>query len=355
MTPLAVDIVINNHDYGRFVAAAIDSALAQRHRPLQVVVVDDGSTDTSRAIIAGYADRVVTVLKANGGQASAFNAGFARCRGDVVIFLDADDVLEPGAARRVVAAFESVPGAAKVQYRMAVLDATGRRTGELKPPGHLGMPSGDVIREELTFPFDLTWMPTSGNAFAARVLERLLPMPEAEFRLGADWYLQHLTPLFGPVVSLDAVGAGYRVHRGNRYERADAELDLDHVRQSIRYAAGTRRHLGRVAAQLGVPRRPGPILSVADLGNRLISRRLDPRAHPLPADRAPRLALAGAVAAARRWDVRWTLKLLFTAWFALMAAAPRPLAARLAALFLFPERRARLNPWLARAHRREPA
>ena len=76
-----VTIVVNNYNYARFLAEAIDSALAQTYAALEVVVVDDGSTDESREIIAQYGGRVIPVLKDNGGQASAFNAGFAAARG----------------------------------------------------------------------------------------------------------------------------------------------------------------------------------------------------------------------------------------------------------------------------------
>src|SRR5215217_1250210 len=90
-----VSVVVNNYNYGRFLGEAIDSALAQTYPRTEVVVVDDGSTDDSCSVIAGYDGRVVPVLKENGGQASAFNAGFAASRGDIVIFLDADDYLFP--------------------------------------------------------------------------------------------------------------------------------------------------------------------------------------------------------------------------------------------------------------------
>ena len=63
-----------------------------------MIVVDDGSSDDSRAILADQGDDVDVVLKQNGGQASALNAGIERCKGDVVIFLDADDTLHPDAA-----------------------------------------------------------------------------------------------------------------------------------------------------------------------------------------------------------------------------------------------------------------
>src|SRR5207302_563085 len=120
--------------------------LAQTHPCRQVIVVDDGSTDNSRAVIAEYGNRVVPVLKENGGQASAFNAGFERSVADVVIFLDADDVLLPSTTERVAATLIASPEVAKLQYRLEVIDVDGTWTGTLKPPAHLPLPSGDVRR-----------------------------------------------------------------------------------------------------------------------------------------------------------------------------------------------------------------
>jgi glycosyltransferase involved in cell wall biosynthesis len=335
----SVDVIIDNCDYGRFLGACIDSALAQTHDNLQVIVVDDGSSDESREVIAGYGSRVTAVHKPNGGQASAFNAGFTRGEGDIVVFLDADDVLLPELAAEVAQAFAASPQAAKVQYRMAVIDERGRATGETKPPSDRRLPAGTLWREELTFPFDLPWMPTSGNAFARRVLERLLPVPEEEYRLGADWYLVHLSPLFGPVVALDRIGAAYRVHGDNRYERPRAVLDLDRVRQSVAYAATTRAWLEHTADALGLPRHPGPILSVADLANRLISLRLDAAKHPLATDRVAALMTGALRAIHRRFDLRWPRQALIAGWFLAMALAPVAPATRLAEQFVLPERR----------------
>ncbi len=212
-----VDVVIDNHNYARYVAAAVDSALAQTH-PVRVLVVDDGSTDDSLERLAAYGDRIEVLHKPNGGQASALNAGFERCRGDVVVVLDADDVLDRRAVERAVAAFEADPRVTKVQSRMEVIDGEGRRTGVLKPPAHLPLPRGDLRHAEVAFPFDLVWLPMSANAYRRDALSRILPIPEAEYRRCADWYLNHLTPLLGHVVSLDDVGAQYRVHGENGYE-----------------------------------------------------------------------------------------------------------------------------------------
>src|SRR5437870_11095985 len=97
---LRASIIITSYNYGRFLAEAIDSALAQTYPATEVIVVDDGSTDHSRELVLGYGDRIRAVLKENGGQASAFNAGFNVSRGDVLFFLDSDDLLLPSAVEQ---------------------------------------------------------------------------------------------------------------------------------------------------------------------------------------------------------------------------------------------------------------
>jgi glycosyltransferase involved in cell wall biosynthesis len=349
---VTVDIVIDNYNYAQFVGAAIESALSQTYPSVHVIVVDDGSTDASREVIARFEGEIHVVLKENGGQSSAFNAGFERGAGDVVIFLDADDVLHPDAAEVVAAAFAAKPGIAKVQYRLGVIDADGRQTGEVKPPTHIPLRSGDLRQHELAFPFDLVTLATSGNAFSRRALERILPIPEPQFAHAADWYLVHLTPLLGTVVSLDRVYGWYRVHGANSYEPQVPELDLDHVRKTIEYTAATRTELERLADELGL-RRPRDLLAVSDVANRLISLKLAPHEHPLRTDRVPRLAFDGIRSAARRFDVGWPLRIAFAVWTTAVALAPRAIVRVLAPLFLFPERRPTLNRFLRHLHRRD--
>src|SRR5437879_9367021 len=98
-------IIINNYNYRRFLREAVDSALNQTYRNTEVIVVDDGSTDGSPEIIASYGDRIVPVLKKNGGQNSALNAGFSLSRGDVILLLDSDAVLLPTAIAAALEAF----------------------------------------------------------------------------------------------------------------------------------------------------------------------------------------------------------------------------------------------------------
>jgi glycosyltransferase involved in cell wall biosynthesis len=347
---LSVDIVIDNYNYAQFLGAAIESALAQTHEKVRVIVVDDGSTDSSKDVLREYEGRVEAVLKENGGHASAFNAGADRCQGDVVIFLDADDLLDPEAAARATAAFAADESVVKVQSRMEVVDAEGHSTGLVKPPPHIPMPNGDVRREELSQPFDLPWVPTSANSFRLEAMRRLMPIPEREYRMCAERYLVHLIALLGPVVSLDEVGAYYRVHGDNAYESLNPQLNLDRLRLTIRVEQSTAAGLLRVAGEIDLDH-PAEILSVADLANRMISLRLAPGEHPVAADSRGSLLVAAWKATARRTNASPTMKAMFVAWFAAMAAAPRSLAQRLATAFLFPERRPGLNRLLGKFQR----
>lgn len=350
MAPL-VSIVIDNYNYGRYLGPAIDSALAQTHPAVEVIVVDDGSTDDSRAVVARYGARLTPVFQPNGGQAAALSAGFARSRGELVIFLDADDVLLPEAAALAAAAWAAQPEAAKIQYRMRVIDAAGRPTGEIKPAPNLPLLQGDLRRHAVSFPFDLVWMATSGNAFPRRVLAEIMPIPEQDFRILADYYLVHLAALYGPVLFLAEFGAHYRVHGGNNHQAAPAALNLAQLRQTLVYAERAQAHLRRRARELGLARADDPVQSVSQVAGRLASLRLEPAAHVFPDDTVLKLWALGCRTAARRFDVALPMRLMFAIWFTAMAGLPAAGARWLAELFFVPEKRRSLNPLLGRLHR----
>lgn len=348
-----VSIVIDNYNYGRYVGEAIQSALDQDYPNTEIIVVDDGSTDGSRAVIEEFGERIVAIFKENGGQASAVNAGVAASSGDILIVLDADDRLLPATVHQVVGAFVRNPGTAKVQYRMEIIDAEGRVTRAVKPDPHVPLRSGDLRRYVLTFPGDLAWMAMSGNAFAMAALEHLLPIPEGEFRMCADSYLVQMAPLMGKVVTLRGIGAQYRVHSANRFDVQ--RFSLDHVRQSIRITTAAHRHIHRVAAQrlLGAfPADPLEVPAVSFAASRLISLRLEPDRHPVPDDSVFALVLLGMHAATLRFDISPLMRIALALWVLLMAVVPLPVLRWMADLFEFPSHRRILNPLLAVLHRR---
>jgi glycosyltransferase involved in cell wall biosynthesis len=106
-----VSILINNYNYAQFLGHAIDSSLGQTYNNVEVVVVDDGSTDNSREVIERYSGRVLPVLKENGGQSTAFNAAFAASSGEIVCPLDADDYFLPNKVEKIVECYLTHPAA----------------------------------------------------------------------------------------------------------------------------------------------------------------------------------------------------------------------------------------------------
>jgi glycosyltransferase involved in cell wall biosynthesis len=334
---MLVSIIIDNCNYGRYLRASIDSALRQSYGTVEVIVVDDGSTDNSREIIASYGAQIVPVLQQNGGQAAAFNNGFAHSHGEIVIFLDADDVLLPDTAQHVVDALDAHPDAAKIQYRMEIIDAAGARTGTIKPAPHVPLLSGDLREHYLLFPDDVLRMPTSANAFPAWVLNAILPIPAEGYRGGADTYLTHMAPLFGPVVSLEAVGAYYRVHGSNNYEAS--HLKLARVRRSITHSRQTHGYIRAMAAKLGLRQRRPDMLSMSYVVNRMISLKFEPEQHPIPRDQMWRLVLLGQTAAFQRFDAPWMIRIVYALWFFAMGLAPMPIARWLAEKAFFPTMR----------------
>lgn len=231
-----VSIIINNGNYGAFLGQAIESALAQTYGNSEIVAVDDGSTDNSHEVIASYGGRVVPLLKENGGQASAFNAGFSASRGEVVIFLDSDDMLLPTAVERALKEFRS-KDTAKVHWPMWEIDETGRRTGRRIPSQPLaeGDVRGVVVRDG---PASYVSPPGSGNAWSRRVLEEILPIPEPHFKGAADTYLFALAGIFGSIGRVAEPQGLYRVHgRNNTSKPLDSRIDLFLERYSHRCQA----------------------------------------------------------------------------------------------------------------------
>ncbi len=105
---------------------AIDSVLCQSSCDPQLILVDDGSTDSTVAIIESYRARVDAIRQANSGPATARNAGVRAANGDYLAFLDADDKWLPGMLERTVAAMDSDPDCVMVYGNLQMIDSDGR-------------------------------------------------------------------------------------------------------------------------------------------------------------------------------------------------------------------------------------
>lgn len=250
-----VSIIINNYNYERFLRVAIDSALNQTYPYTEVIVVDDGSTDNSQEIIASYKNQVIPVLKENGGQASALNAGFAASQGDIIGFLDSDDVWFPHKVARVVEALQHFPEVGWVRHKLEVSNEELCSTGVTIPTfrGSHPIPPNPYLYLER-----VVNVSTSALILKRNLALQLFPIPEQVFGKSgaaleteertapgtwgdADVYLNLSSGTAGGVgYSLDEVLGYYRRHQSQQFANTTdvtrllkCQIDLGRVVSAI--------------------------------------------------------------------------------------------------------------------------
>ncbi len=206
-----VSVIITSYNYARYISEAIESVRAQTYSPNEIIVVDDGSTDDTRAVLAPYANAgVICIFQENQGKSGALNRGLAASHGEFIAFLDSDDAWLPDAVERRMALFDADPGVGVVYARTLVVDADG-----VLQAYQLGAPArhaGDTVRSLLggvfipfvTFMVRRTRLDDVGAAFdpafgAANDWEMFLRLarvcrfaflaePVARYRIhGANW------------------------------------------------------------------------------------------------------------------------------------------------------------------------
>jgi glycosyltransferase involved in cell wall biosynthesis len=245
-----IAVVICNYNYERFLAKAIDSSLAQDYPGTQVVVIDDGSTDGSRAVIEQYGSRISTVFKENGGQVSAYNTAVDLLETEYVIFLDSDDVLYPGAVSEVIRRFEA-SDAAKVQFRLDVVDMAGKEMGAYVPHSEPPPDCGQLLLDGWLYPSP----PASGNAYRVSALKQVFPVPETGVnRYGADFYAIYGVALVGTVATIPKSLGAYRVHQSAVQSVSFANSEqIKKAPKAFRARWATLREIARERMKLSLP------------------------------------------------------------------------------------------------------
>jgi glycosyltransferase involved in cell wall biosynthesis len=225
-----VSVWIDTYNYGRCVEEAIESVLAQDfpEAERETLVVDDGSTDDTEERLRKYEGTIMYLRKTNGGQASAFNYGLERARGEIVAFLDADDYWLPGKLTRLAEEFARHPDAGMVYHQIRHrYEKEGRLEDGTAPlvSGFLPANTADLLRYEC--------LPTSFLAFRRSVLKLLLPIPE-ELKIMADAHLSRLVVFLAPIVSVPECLAVYRLHGNNLFWSSGS---MDRAREEVRARA----------------------------------------------------------------------------------------------------------------------
>lgn len=213
-----VSVLMSNYNYGHFLPEAIESVLHQHYTYWELVICDDGSQDNSVTVAERFVQtdsRIKLIAKDNGGQTSGFNAAYQRCSGQIICFLDSDDIYKPTKLARVVEAFLGNPQVGCVVNRVQRVDAKRRPQGPL--PLIARLPDGWCAPRQLRNGGVLPDMPpTPGLNFRRAVAEYLFPLtrtPEDTFY--PDMLLQRLMPLITILAAVDEPLVEYRLHGAN--------------------------------------------------------------------------------------------------------------------------------------------
>ena len=321
--PMLISIVIPNYNYGEFIGHAIDSALDLDWPAVEIIVVDDGSTDNSRSVIQAYGKQVTALFQPNAGQRSACNVGFAQARGEVVMFLDSDDTLEPSLVKELAAVWR--PEISKVQFQMRVIDASGRWTGSVLPQYGV-IPEPDDIRHWALATGAYPTPPGSGNAYARTFLEKIFPLRGQD--PASDSYCLAAAPFLGDVVTIAKPLVSYRVH--GRNNGAMTNLDIARFGREVALARVRFEYAQNIATSVGIDLPEAAFhRSLPVLAYRLASLCLAPERHPIEGDSIPRVLGYIMQAALISQGVALPARMAFAIWGSLVAVSPSSMRKRL--------------------------
>lgn len=210
--PPLVTALIDTCNHERFIAEAIESVLVQDFPAdrMEIVVVDDGSSDRTPQRVKRFGKRIRYLRKKNGGQASALNLGFESSRGEIVAMLDGDDVWLPQKVRRVVEEFEKNPSVGMVFHPYQFWEPEeGRREDD-----RTFRPVSGYLPDSPTAMRQFGGFGTCSTAIRRRLAREFLPIPE-RLRIFADCYFIAAAIFLGPVASIPECLTRYRQHDSN--------------------------------------------------------------------------------------------------------------------------------------------
>ncbi|MGH9676899.1 MAG: glycosyltransferase family 2 protein, partial [Candidatus Acidiferrum sp.] len=230
-----VSVLIDTYNHERFIEKAIVSVLKQDFPAAEreIIVVDDGSTDRTSEIIRKFEPQVRLLRKANGGQASAFNAGIPECSGEIIAFLDGDDWWAPGKLRAVVNALEQETGVGLIGHGITEVYEDGATHTELLRDVPRFRISSEVGARH--FRMRKSFLGTSRMTFRSGVLKRIGEVP-GDLTIQADEYLFTLGAVLSDVLVLREPHTFYRLHGSNAFQISDGRTDSLRRKQRVMQA-----------------------------------------------------------------------------------------------------------------------
>ncbi len=245
-----VTVLIDTHNHERFVEEAIVSVLDQDFpsSEMEILVVDDGSTDRTPEIVRKFEPRIRYLRKENGGQASAFNFGIPQAQGEILAFLDGDDWWAVSKLSTVVKAFEENPDVGAVGHGYHVVDEDGKMCQTILPEQNFRIGLGNLDSARL-FCQLRCFLGTSKVAYRRTVLDQVLPVPEV-LRFEADEYIWTIAAALTDALVLNLPLFFYRFHASNFYMQRTP--DKKYLQRRLEVMQGLADELPAPLESLGI-------------------------------------------------------------------------------------------------------
>jgi glycosyltransferase involved in cell wall biosynthesis len=321
---IKLSIIIANYNFRDFVGAAIESALAVDWPNKEVIVVDDASTDDSKTIIEGFRASVTAFFRPKSHQLGSHMFGFEQSTGEIIIFLDSDDLLEPEVMQEITKVWRS--GVSKVQFRMNLIDATGAQLGTAIPQFP---PKGDPdkLRRNFLRTMAYTTPQGTGNAYSRDFVQQAYSMATGTMRW-SDTVLLTLAPILGDVLTIGRPLARCRIHTANN--TGLRSLDPAKIRERLEEDIDKAALFLSVSRQLRLPVPRDPLrYSLNHLQYRLVSYLLKSSAHSFPEDTLSTLVYRLILSAIRSSQMPFRDRAILIVWAIVCALAPQYLRRKL--------------------------
>src|SRR4030095_15327322 len=190
-----VSVIVTFYNQAEFVASALDGVLAQSYRPVEVIVVDDGSADDTLRACAAYGDRITVVHQENVGPSGARNAGLQRARGSLIAFLDGDDLWTPEKLEAQVEGLLRYPESGLVAVDGEEFSTAGTTKNTLYGPGLIQLMQASNGRFFTARCFDMlldgkfSFLTTPSQVMVPAAVFREVGIWNTRFRVSADYEL----------------------------------------------------------------------------------------------------------------------------------------------------------------------
>jgi len=237
-----VSVIVPAFNNGRFIGPALESFFLQTYpeEKREIIIIDDGSTDNTLEVLKKYDQNILHVRQQHRGIASARNAGVSYARGEIITFLDSDDLWYEERLQRVVERFIKNPRVGIVYHPIELIDSEGV-TIEKNFYAAFGYEEGlsGFVGNEIASGRIFS----GGSSFAFRrgIIDMLSPLPE-DIRRGVDYYMAVIASCHTLAEYIPQILGKYRLHAGNttmsagldeRITLAIMNTDFAHTRQKV--------------------------------------------------------------------------------------------------------------------------